>query len=544
MPRHDNMPHIEPTVEIQAIEHTDLEIQLASHHTFSPASKFLLITNPETTRDRVRILQDFVVSQLGMQMDEWNVGLYGGFGCHPNADSAPDNVLKMYKNKAVILLDNKFDLRNSDPCCISDLCDPMLFAELGMAGTRFVFLDCSNEWGFEAFAQAAGFPTVLKSETILSHRKNVGAFDSETALLDSILQEMSIEAAENDTKIYTIPIRPTKHNLLRRTKPEKRAEKVKRYLQHNLPQQRFLVTTIATDSDDATQQTYLAISNGMNHSTDITALKPQPHSSRISKFESYAITNSLSVHDSLNFIWTSYDTQESTELCLASLSLLLRLNSEIQRFIRHNPWPNKIPIPKISQRDNESLKRFFRIHLPTLFTLLVNETPEQRVHREQTPDYLKIFLAYAVASSRPQRKRHILGSVALPMSNRRRQLHQCLLIYVEKFVPNIDMKRFHADVRSLHSLRNTEGKRDTTAALTRMVSEATQQSTHRFSQSQTSVCKILPQSKACTTYEWDRRWNQAETMQAKIKADTEAAKATLRAMNLADGTDDGVELPA
>ena len=542
VPHHGNVSHGDRTVEIQAIERIDLEIQLASYHKFNPASRFLLVTNPETTRNRVQAIQDFVNHELGMQMDEWNVGLYGGFRRQSNADDNSYNVLALYKNKTILLLDNKFNFCSSGRRCVSELCDPILLAEIGMAATSFVFLDCSDKQVFNTLAKTAGLPVSLKSDMILSHRRNTQTFDSESALLESIKQEISIGAATKEIKIYTIPIKPPKHSLLQWTNPNSRVERIKRHLQHHLPQERFLVTVLQTDSNDAQWQNFLAVLHGLQHSVNIIALEPRPSHKHISKFESFAIASSLPVSDGLNLVWPSYDAQEAASLSLASLSLLLRLNSEIQMFIRKNPWPNKIRIPKNPQSSDNDLRSFFRIHFPTLFALLIHGKPEQRIHKELSPEYLKI-LAYAVASSRPQKKRHIVGSVTLPISNRRRQLYQCLLVSVGKFLPNVDVEKFHADICSLHSLRNKEGKRDTTAVLTRLISEFTQQSTHQFCQAQTSARDILPKTEACSADEWDRRWSQSKAVQARTEAETEAARTMLRNMNLEDDSGDVVEIP-
>ena len=79
VPRQEQTSQDDHTVELQAIQQTDLEFQLASHHKFDPVSKFLLVTNPDTTRGRVQAIQDFVNHKLSMQLDEWKLGLYGGF---------------------------------------------------------------------------------------------------------------------------------------------------------------------------------------------------------------------------------------------------------------------------------------------------------------------------------------------------------------------------------------------------------------------------------------------------------------------------------
>ena len=450
----------------------------------------------------------------------------------------------MYKGKTIIFLDNKFNFYKPGRRCVCELCDSVLLADIGMAATRFLFLDCSDRQAFSTPAKSAGLPVLRKSDTVLSHRSETQAFNCKATLLESVSQSISLGAAAENISIYTIPIRRSTHRLLQWNSPDSHAEHIKKYLQHHLPQERFLVTTVKTGSTDPDTQFSSAVLHGLQHSIDMIALEPRPSHTQTSNFESYTIASSLPVVDRMDLAWTTLDAQEATRLSLASLSLLLRLNTEIQTFLRENPWPNRIRIPTKSNSTDDSLKDFFHVQFPTLFELVINKSPEQRLHSEVTPEYVKTLLAYAVASSRPQKKRHIAGSVILPTFNRRRQLHQCLLFIAEKSLLDVDMKKFRHDARSLHSLRNKEGKRDTEVVITRLVSEFTQQSTHQFCKGQVSARDILPRTEACTVDEWDRRWRESEAARVRIEAETEVASTVLGKMNLGDHSSGSVEPPS
>ena len=84
-------------------------MQVSDHFTYNPQANFLLVTNSSTNRSRAHTVQRFIREDLKMEVDVWNVTLYGGLQQYdPDADTS-NSILDKYYGKTVLFFGNAFN---------------------------------------------------------------------------------------------------------------------------------------------------------------------------------------------------------------------------------------------------------------------------------------------------------------------------------------------------------------------------------------------------------------------------------------------------
>lgn len=550
-------------LEMHLVEQFQLPIQLSAHHTFNPASNFLLVTNSNCTRHRVQAIQDFINDGLQMQSDEWNCSLYGGLQYRPEFVGAdPDYVLAQYRGKVIIFLANVFEFFQSGNRSVYELCDPLLLAEICLGGSRCLFFDCSDHKAFKTWLKSWGFPISQNSQTVHEHQKASQTFESISSLCESISQMRSVGGTSAEIAVYTLSVKHPWYSITN-SNPMAEAKRIRKHLRHRLPQERFLVTAGKAEADESTKQSHITILHGLPHSVDITATEKQTKGTDLSPFEAYMIADALPTSmafDALNSptMRGTDSLSDSSNLAIFSilhasravyLALLRRLNSEIQTFQRRFSWQHAIPIPTKRSSSEQDLKAFLRIHLPTLsYAILYQSSHTQST--ELCSKHIKELLIYALASCLPQKKRHITRTVAMPMSNHRAALRECLLLAINKFVlphsptthnsnhgdddskPLTTLKEYIAETRLVHSLRNKNGARDTGRVIMNLLTDFTRKSAHEFARGQISARDVVPRTEICTPKEWDQMVEGQEAMSREVRTRTEDAWEYIGGMTL------------
>lgn len=119
----------------------NLLIQISSHHIFNPQSSILLVTNPDATRNKVQAVRNFIENEMKLQIDEWNIGLYGGLRYLPDeGELRPSSVLTTYQGKTFVFFRNHFKFFEDGPRKIAELCDIRSLAEATYNWTTCLFL--------------------------------------------------------------------------------------------------------------------------------------------------------------------------------------------------------------------------------------------------------------------------------------------------------------------------------------------------------------------------------------------------------------------
>ena len=549
-------------LEMHLVEHLQLPIQLSAHHTFNSTSNFLLVTNSECTRHRVQMIQDFINDGLQMQSDEWNCSLYGGLQYRPESIGAdPDYVLAQYRGKVIIFLGNTFKFFGSGNRSVYELCDPLLLAEICLRGSRCLFLDCSDHEAFKKWLESWGFPVSLTFQTISTHQKASQTFDSISSLCESVSQKRSIGGTSEEIMVYTLSVKYPWFSFTN-SNPMAEAKRIRKYLRHRLPQERFLVTARRAEADGSSKQSHVTILHGLPHSVDITATEKHTNGTDPNPFEAYMIVDALPTSIALDALSSlpmqdtdsRYDGPSPATFSVSFtsravyLAILRRLNAEIQTFQRRFSWQHAISIPVKRSSDEQDLKAFYNIHFPTLSTILFYQLSHAKSNNLASK-YIQELLVYALASCFPQKKRHIARTVTMPMSSHRTAMRECLLLAINKFVlpyssntrafndnddskPFTTLKEYLAEAKSVHSLRNKNGARDTGRVIMNLLAEFTLKSAHEFAHGQISARDIVPRTEFCTAKEWDQRIEVGEAIRKEVRERTEDAWEAIGGMTL------------
>jgi hypothetical protein len=63
--------------DIVTIHQMQISMQISEHYVFQQTSSFLLVTNALTDRMRTQAIRKYIQEDLNMEVDTWNVALYG-----------------------------------------------------------------------------------------------------------------------------------------------------------------------------------------------------------------------------------------------------------------------------------------------------------------------------------------------------------------------------------------------------------------------------------------------------------------------------------
>ena len=575
-------------VEVCLVQRHELIVQVSSHHAFNPRSSILLVTNAETTSNRVQAIQKFIDNEIKLDMDEWNVGLYGGLRFRPDEDQSASSVLTAYYGKTILFLGNKFAFFGSNPRSVVELCDVRALADATLNGTTCVFLGSLGDNAYTALTNALVFP--VPSETLNVDKQTTASTDFPTArdLITSIQQEKLVDSPK--FALYTVPLK-TRWYRLGKASPKSEARRLCNSMSRALPQERFLVTPIGVNSTLTSPQNRplvpdeterepprsgkekssrgagrLAVLHGNSHQLSVAATEEQQNINRtyinlpnpeddvrqneaaipnidstrnhLSSIESYVIVASLPISRRADIAWkpTIYHDDNTKSvysdfvLKAISFSLLLNINREIQTFLHRPAWPNQIPLPATDQDPDEIL----RLHFPILAAVLKCRHATA-AGTERPPESIIELLQHAEASCLPQKKRHV-GREIMHWGQRRPQLRKFLVriidqLLIRKGFAAPALTEFHSTARALHSIIHRH-KRSVRKTLVLRASKFTQKSEHSFLASQKSATDLVPATTFGDQKQWNQRYAAIESSVALMNEDTRKAWLALGNMTL------------
>jgi hypothetical protein len=584
--------------KITLIQQKDIRIQISSHYSHSSDSSFLLVTNSETTRHRTEAMQAFVHDDLSMEIDMWNVDLYGGLQYHDEETRTRESVLTSYEGKTLLFLGDQFQFFRAGQRNITELCDPRCLAQAALRETSCLFLGSSAQQGFESLAKALISPPSCRVSEIERHAQASGRFPSVEEMALSIRQERVLGSSNLAT--YITPVQSRWYRL-GKASPRSEAKKAAKYLRKHLPQERFLVSTISPDridiakreSSSQTSQEKRSFKNflskeksdadwgsicvlqGVSHRAPLVATEAQslqqvqtsspmpqsasgrnrilhPHAaSQLNPFEKFMIVSSLPNHKRVDIIWSQPSTETTSQprhsrfiVDAAGLSILSKVGTEIRTLLHKAPWPDTIAFPS-RKAPQDTTFQILDLHLPTLSSLL------QHSHAKTAtviiPDCILDILHFILACTKPQKKRHVVRSDLLPISQRRRNLHtflqrtfSTLLSAHESHASPEALKEFHKNAKSYHS-RFEADKRNTSVLIIRRIAELVQKSEHAFKAGQKSGSDVVPVNQFLSQGEWDARVEHIEHIVARVEQESADARTVLGRMILAPGSSEGGE---
>ena len=555
---------VEVVVETNLIQQVNLRVQISSLHNYNPQSRFLLVTNSESTATRVQAIQNFINDNLGMQLDRWNVSLYGGLEQPAEeGEDSPRNIISRYHGKSIIFLGDPFKFFDAGQRDITEFCDVRTLAQASLQGTSYYFLGSSGHPALQRLLERLVFPMPYSAANVVQSLPDSEDFGCREDLIRSITESKLI--GEPQFHVYTVPV---EGRWYRFGKASTRSEvkKLARYLRQQLPQERFLVAPMADSVGRGPESTGLgpvqaqtnqqkqskrslgkfAILHGCPHEVSAIATEPRYGTSHLlDAFEKFMLIRTLPASTRIEILWTRPDIgtvgvqdEDSTNAFkYIFLSLLTDLNLEIQNFLHKARWPNKA---KCSNNPQES-RNFLPVHLPLLFKLLDHQNAKTST---RPPDHVIELLQHAEASCHPQKKRHISRTILLPLLQRRTHLRNLLRSTINAFLTRKsytkkEIAAFHSGASSLHSNLDSN-QRNTGKVILRQVSEVTRKSHHQYERGHRTASTAVARTMYCSEQQWRHRWQGIEDAGVMLAEETARARKELGRMILDVDVGEGV----
>ncbi|KAL9045598.1 MAG: hypothetical protein Q9214_001384 [Letrouitia sp. 1 TL-2023] len=549
--------------DMQLVHQNDVHCQVSSRHVFNPRSRFLLVTNSQVEQNRTQALLSFINNDLGMDVDLWNVSLYGGLQYRPQAnEGTSENVIRTYQGRSIIFLDNQFGFFGSGARTVARLCDTAILSEACVHGTGLLFLGSANFSVFRSLSASVVQALASNIQNIPSRLKPSSEFRSVEDLVSSVYQSRLLQSTE--TNVFTVPV-PKLWYRSSKTTPTVTAKRLAKYLRQRFPQERFLVTTLGPDHTSIEgsqrglgkviilhgcpkQNVLLAAEPPPKAATNITNAKAflsngslndlesnsPPESPRLSLFEMFMVVSSLPPTTKCDIMWlhsaeiTTSRYKECSEVARRAILLYLQreINYEIDRFLDSSAQLDIGHEPKA-----KGSLRVLALHFPTLYHLFSHPTA---LTSEPIPQEVVDLLAYAEASVLPRKKRQVLQSHFPPFFCRRSQVHGFFVFVIDALLEHKaftadGIRAFHNRVRKdIHSNWN-RSKRDTTSVVMAMCSEFTRKSTHAFTKGQLSSNDVVPRTEVVEPTQWDERWKRSEAERLRVAEECRMAQEELGA---------------
>lgn len=544
---------IDGSLPMVCLVHThNLRIQISSHHIFNPRSSILLVTNTDATRNKVQAVRNFIENEMKLQMDEWNVGLYGGFRYRPDeGELRQSSVLTTYQGKTIVFLGNRFKFFGDGSRKIAELCDIRSLAEATCNGTTCLFLGLVGEESYNTLLSGLIFPVPSEASGTTELVRPSDQCATMEVLADSVRQEKLFGLTE--FALYTIPVQAPWYRF-GKANSKAEAKKLSIYMRRKLPQERFLITPVKLETTPGEsrqpsnkKQKALAVLHGSSRQLSVCAIEesrninesnkclPNFNSSKsnLGYFESYSIAASLPVSRRVKLAWNAGAVMTEAETkCSAFalkaivISLQRDINLEIQTFLREAAGP------KVPESNNvEDSKSYMRLHFPILATLFQYRKANTEF---KPPEQIVEVLHYAEASCLPQKKRQIAQAILVRICQRRSQLRDFIVHMIDELLmrkqfTTQEIKEFHYQTRKIHS-KIDRNKRNTEDAIIQRAVEITKISKQAFKNGQKNAKDVYPRTISCTNDVWNAQFVAIETSAARMKADTEQAWEALGSM--------------
>jgi hypothetical protein len=556
----------EGALPLQLIHQVDFTVKISSAYEYRNDAAFVVVTNSDTPNDNVQALRHFIEDELKSKMDLWNLGLYGGLQYpYEEGETTPRTVLSSYSGKSIIFLGNQFNYFGHGSRNALQLCDVKPLAQASQDGTSCLFLGYSNA-ASRNHLKGFTFPISHKLSESAHVAREATHFSTKQKLLKSIRERSTVGFSAFTT--YTMLV---KFSGLgdRQAHTRREAESITLLLREQMPQERFLVSSLYPIPKNSLE---------FNLTIDTGRLRKKQNSGLVviycglSQSKSIRMTESYPIHhiqhveeppdkydfiSSLGQVRTSPQTKPQLDpfdayMCVASLplpnrlgilcsnggseggvmtrstfvlqatelSLIEELNREVRTLLQREPWLNSLHLCK---DPNVALSLYF----PKLAAILrhsdvitLNPLPER---------ILKIF-RYTLASSFPEKKRHIVKNYVVPFGGQHAQVQQFLITMISEFLKGKhsseeSLEEFCLEARSLKS--PTDGKnRHVSRIIQQEIAALTKKSEHEYAGS----CKTtgdMTHTMYCEEAEWDAMVQGIQESQQRIAKDIAHARSVL-----------------
>jgi len=413
---------------IQAVQ---LEVQISPPYIHNPNASFLLVTNSDTDADVVRTWRSFIEVDLRLELDIWNLSLYGSMEPEDDEDGF-STVLASYAGKSVIILCNNFEYFSRGQRTATDFCEPLKITEEILQDTRIDLilrrdhdLQGTKQWinnvvlpicaTDEKFGNVV--PTTVRcvADVVESVSNQFHSGSGEQAIHAYII-ELAIAGGRRDRKL------------------ERRAKKTLQFLARHLPQERFYIKPILRNSD-ASLVVFRGLSRGAHISARVVNIM-----GTLTPVDRFGCINALSIEKRLEIL--SADPDKRT-LNAARLSIIYELLRETNRFLETSSWPDKV-VPKGADT------AFLKLHFKSLHELLSYYEPLRTL-----PTHAIEALQTVLSATHSQSFLQLSSRVLMPAKHRRTRLRAYLLKCIHIILPCLTSE-LRERVKGIASTRNTK----------------------------------------------------------------------------------------
>ncbi|CZR55745.1 uncharacterized protein PAC_05633 [Phialocephala subalpina] len=433
----------------------DLRFQVAATHIHDEDACVLVVTNATTSSDRFEAIGDFDAEE-----DQ------GG----------PENILDDYCGKMIIFLGNKFEHFDIKEQTILNLCDSRTIANKSFACSSCVlFGAAADKDERDTWLRNAVFLVSHKVSDVVNKVTESSTFDNKASFTASIC-----ELKSSGTSVS-------------------RAYQLESKLRWYYGGAKMSVCPVFPRADGSRVHSgFVAIWHGLPPNRDIFATeykdvqKQRGQAPKLHPFDSFNIVCALPCLLRIRLLYSlSQDSNDDENDSNKDKVFASILEHGSQEHSTHAKDPC----------DQSEV----RLHFSCLDTIL-----QQVESCEEIPPRALEVLGVALATTNPQKKRHIARDFTIPFGKRRAQLKLYLVKRVETLLRNKnysteELKQFRIFVREKHS-RFSSRKRNIAKAIEQRNGKFTKLTSHEYQKGRQTTRSLVPRTELCTVAEWDARY--------------------------------------
>jgi hypothetical protein len=395
---------------IQAVQ---LKVQISPPYTHNPNASFLLVTNSDTGADVVRTWKFFIENDLRLELDIWNLSLYGSMEPEIEEDEY-STLLASYAGKSIIILCNKFEFFSRGRRTAMDFCEPLKITEEVLQDTRIDLilgrgndLQDAKQWinnvVLPICATDDRFGNVVPTPV-----------HCVTDIVESVCNQVHSGSSEQVIHAYTLGLAITGGRKDRKLK--RRAKKTLQFLARHLPQERFYIKPILREKDAS-----LIVFRGLSRGAHISA-RFENTMGTLTHVDRFGCVSTLSIEKRLEILSADLDKRTLTA---ARLSIMYELLRETNRFLEASSWPDKV-VPK------DADLAFLNLHFKSLCKFLSYYKQLQVL-----PAHVVEALQTVLSATHSQSFLQLSSRILMPVKHRRTRLRAYLLKCIYTILPSL-----------------------------------------------------------------------------------------------------------
>ena len=310
------------------IQHYEFPIQVCNEYRHNPEANVLLITNCETSKVEVDNWKLLLCTRLGMEMDIFNVSIYGSLTTASPNGGPSQNLFHLYRRKIVIILGNQFEYFDNGHRTAIDLIDQTDFVDAALDGTSLIVTCTKFEGDMRLQIQRLLFSRYSRTRSFMTVKELIMA-----------IQKAQYEQGFLDTKFIVTPLLKHYDPMTRcTTKATHAAVELQKYF----PNLRFTISWLPSSSTNLRIAGNIQVLPSVPYKAKLLITGGDMDSCLHSN--EFCILLSLPFSTRLKMLWEVFARQRSGQVNQLSAVVKLDLALELARFIGTNPeWPDSIP---------------------------------------------------------------------------------------------------------------------------------------------------------------------------------------------------------